>query len=65
MGCAQEIDSLCIFFVELGGLDVDHDLDNIVSYLREGIFANCGTNDRDSLNYLASELLVLWLEELV
>jgi hypothetical protein len=46
-------------------LDVDHDLDYIVSYLREGIFANCGTNDRDSLNDLASELFVLWLEKLV
>lgn len=44
---------------------MDHNLNHIVGHLQKGIFANCSTNNCDRFNDLASELLVLWLEELV
>lgn len=44
---------------------MNHNLNYIVGHLQKGIFANCGTNNCDRFNDLTSELLVLWLEELV
>jgi hypothetical protein len=63
---AEEVNALGILVVNLSlvVLDVQEDLDHIVSNSLEGLVSNCGTDDGDSFNDLSTELFVFSLVEL-
>ena len=64
MPSAKQVDALGVFLVKLIGLDREHSFDNTLSNGTEGVKANSGADNCDSLNSLATELLVLSLMEL-
>lgn len=60
----EQIDALGVLLLKLASLDREHSFDNALSDRAEGFKTNGGADDRDSLNSLSAELLVLGLVEL-
>jgi len=61
----KQVHTLSVTLFELIVLDVEQHLDDVMSDWGEGLLANCSADDRDGLNDLATELLILGLEKLV